>query len=302
MLDFRIVARNSFRLHPNTGCCMCRKVAFSSIIRAMKETVRALQSEVMFINNNIQATRAPSTCHISPWPPITSGLPGSLCQQGWFGFFLEVKIHRHSLHNGLCSTADSHSVRVWHSNRSKLPSNSYSDPPTNSVTDHETLTITSWNCRGLHNSKPYILDLIKTCTDIIILQEHWLWPFDLSGLSSIHPQYDFTAILDKRLHSVKSDQRKQCKKEVKSYLNKCKAKQERRQISAEMTCFDKTIKIISVQNIIRKLPAQSTTRRALWSLTQMISSSVGLTTSVLLDSLNVLQTNFSENHNIWLVN
>ena len=36
---------------------------------------------------------------------------------------------------------------------------------------------------------------------IIVLQEHWLWPYDLSSLSSIHPQYDFTAVSDKRLHS-----------------------------------------------------------------------------------------------------
>ena len=43
--------------------------------------------------------------------------------------------------------------------------------------------------------------MIQNGVDIIILQEHWLWPYELSSLSSIHPQYEFTAISDKRLHS-----------------------------------------------------------------------------------------------------
>lgn len=63
------------------------------------------------------------------------------------------------------------------------------------------VSVATWNCRGFQNSKPYIVDLIKSGVDIIILQEHWLWPFELSTLDSVHPQYDFTAISDKQVHA-----------------------------------------------------------------------------------------------------
>ena len=163
------------------------------------------------MNNNIRATKAPSICHVyvscktpcsAPDLPLLLGCPVLYANRVGSRFSWKVKIHRHSLYDALRSTADTHSVRVWCNNGSKSsasPSPS-SDSPI-CTTDHGTVTIASWNCRGLHNSKPYILDLIQNGADIIVLQEHWLWPYDLSSLSSIHPQYDFTAVSDKRLHS-----------------------------------------------------------------------------------------------------
>ena len=189
-------------------------VALSSIMRelnSMKESFRVLRSEVMSMNNNTRATKAPSTCHVyvscknpcsAPDLPLLLGCPVLYANRVGSRFSWKVKIHRHSLYDALRSTADTHSVRVWCNNGSKSsasPSPS-SDSPI-CTTDHGTVTIASWNCRGLHNSKPYILDLIQNGADIIVLQEHWLWPYDLSSLSSIHPQYDFTAVSDKRLHS-----------------------------------------------------------------------------------------------------
>ena len=110
-----------------------------------------------------------------------------------------MRITKLALH-AIRSTADTHSVRVWRNNGSKVTTSPSSDSPLAS-TDHKIVTIASWNCRGIHNSKPYILDMIQNGVDIIILQEHWLFPYELSSLSSIHPQYEFTAISDKRLHS-----------------------------------------------------------------------------------------------------
>ena len=46
--------------------------------------------------------------------------------------------------------------------------------------------VTTWNCRGISNSIPYLCHLIENGTDII---EHWLWPYNIDKLSHIHPDY-----------------------------------------------------------------------------------------------------------------
>ena len=51
----------------------------------------------------------------------------------------------------------------------------------------------------LYNSIPYIKHLISKGTDILVLQEHWLWPFELDQLESIDPNYTHTAVCDNRL-------------------------------------------------------------------------------------------------------
>ena len=47
----------------------------------------------------------------------------------------------------------------------------------------------------------YVQQLISKGNDIIVLKEHLLWPFKLYNLESIHPDFSFTAIADKRLNS-----------------------------------------------------------------------------------------------------
>ena len=56
----------------------------------------------------------------------------------------------------------------------------------------------AWNCRGFANSIPYIHKLIINGHDIL-LEEHWLWPYELSSLKSIHPDF-YVAVTDKRLN------------------------------------------------------------------------------------------------------
>ena len=67
-------------------------------------------------------------------------------------------------------------VYVW-KNRASRPPTSYStSPPT--LQSSDSIRIATWNCRGLHNSIPYIRHLIAKGIDILVLQEHWLWPFE----------------------------------------------------------------------------------------------------------------------------
>ena len=53
------------------------------------------------------------------------------------------------------------------------------------------LSVCSYNCRSIKSSLP---DVWTHCEshDIILLQEHWLLPFEMDTLSNFH--YDFIAI------------------------------------------------------------------------------------------------------------
>ena len=78
------------------------------------------------------------------------------------------------------------------------PPTSYStSPPT--LQSSDSIQIATWNCRGLHNSLPYIRHLIAKGIDILVLQEHWPWPFELSELESIDSNFSYSAVCDSRL-------------------------------------------------------------------------------------------------------
>ena len=66
------------------------------------------------------------------------------------------------------------------------------------------LKITTWNCRGYKNAIPYLSNLLEDNPDIIALSEHWLWPFELADLNTLHPDYTSFGQADKRLdeHSL----------------------------------------------------------------------------------------------------
>jgi len=48
---------------------------------------------------------------------------------------------------------------------------------------------------------PYLNALISDGSDIFVLSEHWLWPFDLHCLKEIHPDYRGHGQSDSRLTS-----------------------------------------------------------------------------------------------------
>ena len=61
------------------------------------------------------------------------------------------------------------------------------------------ITITCWNCRGLSNSVPYILELLNTIPGILVLSEHWLWPYEVYKLREISENIMATGKADARL-------------------------------------------------------------------------------------------------------
>ena len=115
------------------------------------------------------------------------------------GLSWKVKIHKENLYNALQSSSESHSVHIWKNNQSNVVSvPTLSAPHCSSIQDN--ISIVTWNCRGYHNSKHYLQDMIAKGADIIVLQEHWLWPYELPTLSSLHPDFTYTAVSDKCLH------------------------------------------------------------------------------------------------------
>ena len=59
--------------------------------------------------------------------------------------------------------------------------------------------LTCWNCRGLSNSVPYLNSMIDERSSVIVLSEHWLWPYKLQRLEDIHPDFNWVGKSDARL-------------------------------------------------------------------------------------------------------
>ena len=60
--------------------------------------------------------------------------------------------------------------------------------------------VSTWNCRGLQDATPYLHQLITDGSDIIAINEHWLWPYQLTSLHDIHPDFDGHGTSDHRLN------------------------------------------------------------------------------------------------------
>ena len=113
----------------------------------------------------------------------TSGLPSLLSCQDQCQHFEKFQRSVFILHYS--DLVVSHTMWVF------APSTSSSKPPPQNLShSHEnhsvSISIATWNCRGLHNSIPYIQHLISINVDIIVLQEHWPWPFQWNSLQYIH--------------------------------------------------------------------------------------------------------------------
>ena len=114
---------------------------------------------------------------------------------------IKTKIPKSCLYKAMQSSAPtSHLVYVWKNRTSRPSTNNSSSLPSQKLSD--SIQIATWNCRGLHNSIPYIKNLISTGLDILVLQEHWLCPFELSELDSIDSNFFYTATCDSRLSST----------------------------------------------------------------------------------------------------
>ena len=60
------------------------------------------------------------------------------------------------------------------------------------------ISLVAWNCHGLSNAVPY-LQILANSFDIILVSEHWLWPYELHTLDTILPGYKGFGCSDKRL-------------------------------------------------------------------------------------------------------
>ena len=58
--------------------------------------------------------------------------------------------------------------------------------------------ITSWNCRSLSAGLPYA-EVLAESSDILIISEHWLWPFEVHNFQNIRPDMNSLVVTDKRL-------------------------------------------------------------------------------------------------------
>lgn len=112
----------------------------------------------------------------------------------------KVKINKDHLHQALgsCGPGFHHKVRLWKSNARHLFSQPVLHTPVPSSSPIINLSITTWNCRGFKNSEPY-LRCLSDSADIILLQEHWLWPSELQKLSSVIHHFKAYGLSDYRL-------------------------------------------------------------------------------------------------------
>ena len=62
------------------------------------------------------------------------------------------------------------------------------------------LCITTWNARGLKSGEPYLNHLSQRISDVIVVTEHWLWPYEAQKLSHVNEDFAAEVVIDKRLN------------------------------------------------------------------------------------------------------
>ena len=108
----------------------------------------------------------------------------------------KVKIERLHLWKALTNDSKEVRIRLWRpTGRLRSTTPSYHIPASS---ERGCLSLASWNCRGMGQSEPYLNTLAKSA-DIILIQEHWLWPYELFKLSSYLPEFTSTGKSDHRL-------------------------------------------------------------------------------------------------------
>ena len=55
------------------------------------------------------------------------------------------------------------------------------------------------NCRDLTSGEPYIHQLAEDGSDIIVIVEHWLWPYEAKWFGEIYPTFATECTADSRL-------------------------------------------------------------------------------------------------------
>ena len=73
----------------------------------------------------------------------------------------------------------------------------------------KSLSVACWNCRGVSTSIPYIHKLMDGKPGLMVLSEHWLWPYELDKLNNISSDLAAMGKADIRL-SAESDRSRGC--------------------------------------------------------------------------------------------
>ena len=66
-------------------------------------------------------------------------------------------------------------------------------------TGMSSLTVQCWNCRGLSTAVPYIQEMMSEGPGVLVISEHWLWPYELHKLNDISEDLFATGKSDSRL-------------------------------------------------------------------------------------------------------
>ena len=121
---------------------------------------------------------------------------------------LRVIILKLHLHTALTSAvATPNVVRLWQSGNTRTlkeksteSSTTGSLPPLSSDQSiNPSLTFVTWNYRSLSSGEPYIHQLAECGNDVIVVGEHWLWPYETERLANIHPAFSADVKTDRRL-------------------------------------------------------------------------------------------------------
>ena len=116
----------------------------------------------------------------------------------------KVKIERLHLWKALTNESKDVRIRLGRT-RSRW---TLSPTTTQSTSEGASVSLAFCNCRGMFHSEPYLNALVKS-VDIILIQEHWLWPYELCKLSSYLPRFKSVGKSDRRLTDL-ADFRRGC--------------------------------------------------------------------------------------------
>ena len=113
-----------------------------------------------------------------------------------------VKILKSVFHNAITHARSNDCVAdIWRGKSPQSPLGYSGMPETTQpiVSVQHSLTITSWNCRGFSSATPYLSHILGAGSDVVILSEHWLWPYELHKLNEADPRYQGYGKSDSRL-------------------------------------------------------------------------------------------------------
>ena len=126
-------------------------------------------------------------------------IPSKTCFEGKY-----LRVKPSYLHAALTfGNQNGHHASVWHKKDTPFIPNKNSplQPPfvSHNPSEFNTKSILSWNSRGLTSSVPYIQSLLCEKPSVLVLSEHWLWPYELTRLNDTFDDKEATGEADSRL-------------------------------------------------------------------------------------------------------